>query len=84
MATMTRRLQLLLDEGRFTRLEQRAQRRGTSVAALIREAIDTAFPDEQLDRAGAIELLLEADPMPIDDWAPLKKEIEDGLESELR
>lgn len=84
MATLTRRLQLLLDEGRFARLEQRAQRRGTSVAALIREAIDSTFPDEELDRARAIELLLGADPMPIDDWPVLKQEIEDRLEPRRR
>lgn len=80
MATMTRRLQLLLDEGRYTRLERRAKRRGTSVAAVIREAIDTTFPDEDLDRERAVQFLLDAEPMPIDDWPVLKREIDELLE----
>jgi hypothetical protein len=80
MATMTRRLQLLLDEGRYTRLERRAKRRGTSVAAVIREAIDTTFPDEDLDRERAVQFLLDAEPMPIEDWPVLKREIDELLE----
>ncbi len=84
MATMTRRLQLLLDEGRYTRLERRAKRRGTSVAAVIREAIDTTFPDEDLDRERAVQFLLDAEPMPIDDWPVLKREIDELLEPNQR
>ncbi|CAN5755603.1 MAG: antitoxin [Actinomycetota bacterium] len=84
MATMTRRLQLLLDEGRYTRLERRAKRRGTSVAAVIREAIDTTFPDEDLDRERAVQFLLDAEPMPIDDWPVLKREIDELLEPNPR
>jgi len=81
---MTRRLQLLLDEGRYTRLERRAKRRGTSVAAVIREAIDTTFPDEDLDRERAVQFLLDAEPMPIDDWPVLKREIDELLEPNPR
>jgi len=84
MATMTRRLQLLLDEGRYTRLERRAKRRGTSVAAVIREAIDTTFPDEDLDRERAVQFLLDAEPMPIEDWPVLKREIDELLEPNQR
>lgn len=43
---MTRRLQILLDEGRYARLEERASRRGASVATLVREAIDIAYPQD--------------------------------------
>jgi len=84
MATMTRRLQLLLDEGRYIRLERRAKRRGTSVAAVIREAIDTTFPDEDLDRERAVQFLLDAEPMPIEDWPVLKREIDELLEPNPR
>jgi len=80
MATMTRRLQLLLDEGRYTRLERRAKRRGTSVAAVIREAIDTTFPAADLDRERAVQFLLDAESMPIEDWPVLKREIDELLE----
>jgi predicted DNA-binding protein len=40
MATLTRRTQILLDEDRYRRLEERASKSGRSVASLIREAID--------------------------------------------
>jgi len=41
---LTRRLQILLDPERYDRLATRASERGASVALLIREAIDAAYP----------------------------------------
>jgi hypothetical protein len=41
-----RRLQLLLDEARYRRVAAVAKERNTSVAAVIREAIDAAIPGE--------------------------------------
>lgn len=72
MATMTRRLQILLDEARVQRLERRAATTGTSVAALIRDAIDIAYPDEARRRAAGLRLL-EAPPMPVEDWETMKR-----------
>jgi Ribbon-helix-helix protein, copG family len=83
MALMTRRLQILLDEDRYARLERQAQRRGTSVATLVREAIDTAFPVGGLTRAEAAQRILDAEPIPVDDWPMLKQEIEEMYESGL-
>jgi hypothetical protein len=80
MATMTRRLQVLLDPDRYERLERHAQRRGTSVAMLVREAIDTAFPNNQPTRAEAGRRLLDAEPIPVDDWPIMKREIEEMYE----
>jgi len=76
MAELTRRLQILLDQRRYDRLEALARRRKTSVATLIREAVDTAFPDERLNRADAGRRLLEAQPIEVGDWAEVKGEIE--------
>jgi 16S rRNA U516 pseudouridylate synthase RsuA-like enzyme len=76
---LTRRLQVLIDEGRYSRLERQARQRGTSVATLVREAIDASFP-QGIDRAAAAQLLLDAQPVPIDDWPVLKAEIEAGME----
>lgn len=77
MATMTRRLQILLDEGRYARLEQRAVRRGASVATLVREAIDIAFPQDELDRAAAATRILAAEPITVGDWPTMKTELDD-------
>lgn len=76
MAEMTRRLQILLDEGRYSRLERLARRRKTSVATLVREAVDVAFPDEALSREDSGRRLLAAEPIEIGDWAAVKAEIE--------
>lgn len=65
MATLVRRLQILLDEDRYRRLAQQAKRRGTAVATLVREAIDTAFPPVERRRAAAAREILEADPMEV-------------------
>ena len=74
MAQMTRRLQLLLDEERMDRLEERAQAGSRSVASLIREAIDIAYPPTDVARRReAARELLAAPPMPVnDDWSRMK------------
>lgn len=56
---MERRLQLLLDQERYDRVAQEADRSGRSVASVIREAIDMRFPRADLeDRAYAAGELL--------------------------
>lgn len=76
MATLNHRLQVLLDEGRLARLTQEAERRGSSVANLVREAIDVAFPADGLSRSDAAHVLLDAEPIEVGDWHELKVEIE--------
>lgn len=49
MSVLERRLQILLDAGRYERLAAEAVRSGRSVAAVIREAIDLRFPDDRRD-----------------------------------
>ena len=78
---LTRRLQVLLDESRYERLERLARRRGTSVATIVREAIDTAFPEEADDRAEAARQLLAAAPIAVGDWTSMKHEIEDSYQA---
>lgn len=56
---MERRLQILLDAARYDRVAEEAARTGRSVAAVIREAIDLRFPDDEGDtRAAAAQALL--------------------------
>ena len=73
MPVMERRLQLLLDSGRYRRVAAEAERSGRSVAAVIREAIDFRFPDEGDDlrtraaRTRAARALLEISVSPDDE-----------------
>lgn len=58
MATLERRLQILLDEERYSRVAEQAARRGASVATVIRDAIDLAYPSNIDVRVEAVNRLL--------------------------
>lgn len=73
---MSKRLQVLLDEARYARLEQQAARRGTSIATLVREAIDAAFPVDGPDRTEAARRVLDAAPIEVSDWSLMKAELD--------
>lgn len=75
---MQRRLQLLLDEPRYRRVAAEARRRKTSVAAVIRDAIDRSLaPDLEAKRAAG-EALLAAEPMPVPETVEeLKAELDE-------
>ena len=73
-----RRLQILLDEPRYERVASIARRRKTSVAAVIREAIDQLDPDERARKLAAGKAILAAEPMPVPETvAELKAELEE-------
>jgi predicted DNA-binding protein len=74
MSKLNRRLQVLLDEERYDRLEREAARRGAPVASVVREAVDRLLAEET-DRRAAGDRLLAAPPMPVDDWSEIKKEL---------
>lgn len=59
------------------RLEREATRRGASVATLVREAIDQAFPPSELTRAAAAERLLAAEPMDVPTVEGLLEELDE-------
>ncbi|MGH7920012.1 MAG: antitoxin [Candidatus Dormibacteraceae bacterium] len=73
---LDRRLQVLVDEDRWSRLEREAGRRGVSVGTLVREAIDECFPGDQDKRRAALQAVLDAEPMDVPDPAPLREELE--------
>jgi hypothetical protein len=75
---LTRRTQLLLDDELHRRLREIAAQRGISMGALIREAIDEKLSRTQDARAQAFTRLLEAEPMPVDDWPAMKEEMLEG------
>ena len=73
---LERRLHLLLDEARYRRVAAAARRRQISVAAVIREAIDEALPDDHGRRRRAADALLAAEPAPVPETVEeLKAEI---------
>ncbi len=83
MRTLERRVHLLLDEPRYRRVAREAERRGTSVAAVIREAIDS-MDDDWSRRAAAIDAVLAAEPMPLPaDPAHLRRELDEAHERGL-
>ena len=82
MATLTRRLQILVDEGRYVVLEREAAATGRSVAELIRNAIDARYGVDLDVRHAAYERVLAAEPMPVDDWASMKGELLDTFYDE--
>ena len=75
-------MQVLVDDERFERLEAEAAARRTSVAAVVRAAIDEHLASGQVTRAEAARRLLAqfddgGEPEP--DWAESKQELLDDL-----
>jgi len=60
---LTHRLQILIDDERYERVRALARQRGTSVATVIREALDRGLPATQRRRAAAARRILGAAPM---------------------
>jgi plasmid stability protein len=84
---LTRRTQILLDEERHRALRRRSAASGRSVGELIREGIDRLLADEgerdrdaETERERAFESFLSAEPMPVDDWPVMEREIEEAYE----
>jgi plasmid stability protein len=72
---LTRRSQLLLDDELHARLRESAARRGISMGALIREAIEEKLSHVEDERVQAIEELLAADPLAVGDWPHMKRQM---------
>jgi len=66
MRIVTHRLRLLLDDERYQRVQTLARQRGTSAAAVIREALDQGLPTTQRRRSAAARRILAAEPMQIE------------------
>jgi predicted DNA-binding protein len=64
---LSRRLQIKLDDDRYERISRRARDDGTSVAAVVRQAIDRGVPDVSESRSGAAQAVLEAPAMEVPD-----------------
>jgi hypothetical protein len=70
------RLQILLDDDRYQKVVSEARRRGVSIAAVIREALDR-LPSHVEARRSAIDAILDADTMAVPkDPADLRREVD--------
>ena len=76
MCMLNRRLQILIDEPRYRRLQSEARERRTSVAAVIRDAIDQVFPAGLSRRSTAARVVLGAEPMAVPEIDELRAERE--------
>ncbi len=76
---VTRRLQILIDEERYARLEREARRSHRSVAAAIREAIDRTYPPDLEAKERHWIDYLSAAPMEVPETVEkLKRQIEEA------
>ena len=73
----TRRLQVLIEDEQWRRLEAEADERGVSVASVVREAIDTVLPGGPGERRRAADRILDADCMAVPDPEELRRELDD-------
>lgn len=83
MSRLTHRLQVLLDDDRLRRLEEAAAKRGTSVATIVREAIDDKLPAGEDARRAAARYWLSAPPLELGSEEELKAEILSSLDRSL-
>jgi hypothetical protein len=77
MSMLDRRLQVLIDEERWARLEREADRRRVSVSVLVREAIDQRFPSGADERRAALQMVLDAEPMEVPEPDGLREELDE-------
>jgi hypothetical protein len=74
---LTRRLQVLVDDRCYRRLEAAARRRGVSVATVVREAIDRDLGSPALDRSIVGRRFLAAPPMKVGSVDDLRAELDE-------
>jgi predicted DNA-binding ribbon-helix-helix protein len=73
----TRRLQVLLEEEQYRRLEAVAARRKVPVAVVVREALDDKLALRPARRRAAAEAILSAAPMAVGTPEELRAELEE-------
>lgn len=76
---LTRRTQILLDERRYQLLRSRAAAQGSSIGALVRDAIDQALASDQDAGVSRSEVFLSAPPLPVGEPDDLSDELEHAL-----
>lgn len=84
MGELNRRMHVLLDDDRLERLRERAAETGSSVGAVVRDAIDHELERDDKARAlAALEFFLAAPPLPVGTPAELKRELAEAWDQEI-
>lgn len=79
MATLTKRVQVLLDPFQYQRLDEIARQRNRSVGALIREAIDRVYLQNAVgERLEAVKALAAME-LPVSNWEQMERESVEGI-----
>lgn len=79
---LDRRLQVLIDQNRRSRLEREGCRQGVPVAVLAREAIDERFPGGADKRREAVQAVLDAGSTDVPGPDRIREELE-GIRGRL-
>lgn len=82
MASMTHRLQVLLDDERYALLDRESSATGRPVSELVREAIDQRYRVDLDARRAAYQRIVAAEPMPVDDWDVMKAELLEAFDDD--
>ena len=77
MPVLSDRLEVRLPPPTMERLRKEARRRGISIGALVREALDRLLETEHQARLDAAEALFRVD-APVADWPVMKQQIDDA------
>lgn len=80
MSVETESLEIQLPCQILQLLHQEAERRAISVTALVHEAIDLFFAQDQQARLQAAEALCQVE-APVADWESMKRELEEARRS---
>jgi len=84
MSMLSHRLQVLIEPAQHERLRREARRRGTTIGAVVRGAIDRVVPDDLERKRAAWEHLMSLVPVPVpDDPDDLDKELDEMLDAEF-
>ena len=76
---LSKRVEVLFDQEKFSYLEELARREKTSVGNLIREAVAMVYMDADVKkRRDAVQWLTSQEFDFPDDWDAVKKELEDA------
>ncbi len=81
MSDLAKRLELRLDEKRFKVLQEEAKRTQTSIAELVRRAIDKCYQPKNLRVKRKIQAVKEMGKInaPVSDWQEMEDEIIKGM-----
>ena len=63
MLMLEHRLQILIDDARYRRIAAAARERKTSIATIVRDAIDQALPSDSETKRAAADAILSAEPI---------------------